>query len=74
MNEHGEETEDQEQVRERQLQAIRALRESGGVLKSADYPHWSTPEKTSQWVHVLRREADRHAARKAGFDDDSGPA
>jgi metal-responsive CopG/Arc/MetJ family transcriptional regulator len=51
-------------ARERQLQALRALKASAGVLADADYPEWATPEKTSAWVHNLRQEADARTRQK----------
>lgn len=51
-------------TRERQLQVLQALKESGGVLNAVDYPQWATPEQTSEWVHSLRQHADEHAMRK----------
>jgi len=51
-------------VRERQRQALRALKDGSGALNPADYPHWATPEQTSQWVHDLRRQADAQTTRK----------
>jgi metal-responsive CopG/Arc/MetJ family transcriptional regulator len=41
-----------------------ALRETAGSLNLADYPEWSTPEKTSAWVRELRREDDQATERK----------
>ncbi len=31
-----------------------ALRAAAGMLNPADYPQWSTPEKTSAWVREQR--------------------
>ena len=33
----------------------RALARGGPPLDSKKYPYWATPEKTSQWVHDMRR-------------------
>ncbi len=46
---------------ERQKAAFEAAR---GILRDADYPQWSTPEKTSEWVHEHRRLDDEHRAAK----------
>ena len=35
-----------------------ALRQAAGILKSKDYPDWSTPEKTSEWVRKQREPRD----------------
>ncbi len=32
-----------------------ALRESAGALSPGDYPEWSTPERTSEWVRSMRQ-------------------
>jgi len=48
-------------ARERQKEALAA---TAGALAAADYPEWATPEKTSQWVHDLRRAADAHTGEK----------
>lgn len=42
--------------RERQRQALKRL---AGALDPADYPHWSTPEKVSEWIRASRREGTR---------------
>jgi metal-responsive CopG/Arc/MetJ family transcriptional regulator len=52
---------DERLLRERQR---RALQDSAGVLDPADYPHWATPEETSEWVRTLRREADEKTLQK----------
>lgn len=62
---------EEKMAREQQRQALQALREAGGVLKSSDYPHWVTPEQTSQWVHDLRQQADAQTRRKPNRVDDS---
>lgn len=55
---------------------LKALRDGAGVLADKDYPHWSTPEKTSEWVRELRRQSDE--SRKRAWcrdeDDDTAPA
>jgi metal-responsive CopG/Arc/MetJ family transcriptional regulator len=45
----------------RRARLLRALDETAGILDPADYPEWSTPEKTSQWVHDSRRQDDEHS-------------
>jgi metal-responsive CopG/Arc/MetJ family transcriptional regulator len=42
-------------VNARQFEAIR---DSFGILKSEDYPEWSTPEKISEWVRKQREPGD----------------
>lgn len=42
----------------------KALDEARGVLSAEDYPEWSTPERTSAWVHRSRQEDDAHRRRK----------
>lgn len=37
-----------------------ALRQIAGVLRDYDMPEWSTPERTSQWVHDLRHNDRRN--------------
>lgn len=69
-----EEAVEEKMTRERQRQALRALKERGGVLNAADYPHWATPEQTSAWVHDLRRQADEHAMRKVSHARDASSA
>lgn len=44
----------------------KALKTSAGILNPADYPEWSTPEKTSEWVHALRT---GESARGGGAPD-----
>lgn len=44
---------------------LKALREGAGALADYDNPDWATPEKTSQWVHDMRRADDEHRMRKA---------
>ena len=58
-------------ARERQREA---LTEAVGVLNPEDYPYWSTPEQTSEWVHALRRDADEATMRKVSPSDDSSSA
>ena len=41
-------------LNERQKRAIAMLAEGPG-LDPKDYPHWATPELTSQWVHDMRQ-------------------
>jgi hypothetical protein len=41
-------------LNERQKRAIERASELPG-LDPKDYPHWATPELTSQWVHDMRR-------------------
>lgn len=48
-------------ARELQKEALAA---TAGVLADADYPDWSTPEKTSRWVHDQRRTDDAHTSVK----------
>ena len=38
---------------------LRALKESAGILKEEDYPHWATPEKVARWVREIRRQGER---------------
>ncbi|MEX1157834.1 MAG: ribbon-helix-helix domain-containing protein [Thermomicrobiales bacterium] len=42
-------------VNARQREALRA---SAGILNPDDYPEWSTPEKTSEWVRRQREPGD----------------
>jgi hypothetical protein len=57
--------------RARQLRALQGLQHGTDVLPADEYPHWAAPEKTSEWVHDLRREADVRAGQKVnGFHDD----
>ncbi len=51
-----------ERVRREQLR--RALKESAGILKEADYPEWATPAKVARWVRKIRREGERAAHRR----------
>lgn len=48
-------------TRELQKEALAA---TAGALAGADYPAWSTPEKTSEWVHAMRRKDDAHTEQK----------
>lgn len=32
-----------------------AIRDSAGVLKGADYPHWRDQEAVNEWVRAQRR-------------------
>jgi len=48
-------------TRERQKEALAA---TAGALAGADYPEWSTPEKSSAWVHDQRRRDDEHTSKK----------
>ena len=43
-----------------------AMKESAGMLNLEDYPEWSTPERTSEWVRSLREEDNRRLAQKLG--------
>lgn len=43
-----------------------ALKTTAGILNPADYPEWSTPERTSEWVRNSRRLDDERLARKLG--------
>jgi hypothetical protein len=52
---------------ERQRTAVRA---AAGILKPDDYPEWSTPEKTSEWVHRMRRQDDEIVQRKIARHDE----
>ncbi len=60
-----------EAVRERLARARRdkVLKETAGILKDADYPHWATPEKTSAWVRAQRRLDDESLQRKLAGPD-----
>jgi len=31
-----------------------AIRKGAGILSDEDYPEWSTPEKTAEWLRKLR--------------------
>lgn len=42
----------------------RELPKFAGALDPAEHPEWSTPEKVSEWVRSLRREADEHTMEK----------
>ncbi len=62
----------EEAVRERlSREALRlALEKTAGILRAEDYPEWSTPEKTSAWVHESRRADDKRRAQKlAGLEE-----
>jgi metal-responsive CopG/Arc/MetJ family transcriptional regulator len=48
-------------IHERQRQTLHT---HAGVLDLADHPEWNTPEKTSEWVRDLRREAEERTAQK----------
>lgn len=41
-----------------------ALEESVGVLDLGEYPDWSTPKKSSDWVRAGRKEDEKRLARK----------
>ena len=41
-------------LNERQKRAMKAYADSGGIKEIP--PEWSTPEKTSEWVHKMRME------------------
>lgn len=43
---------------------LKAIRESFGAISPSDYPHWSTPQKTDEWVRQLRDESDRTLSDK----------
>lgn len=43
-----------------------ALQKCAGILNPDDYPYWSTPEKTSEWVRESRRRDDERWERKVG--------
>lgn len=51
-----------ERVRREEL--LRVLRETAGILKAEDYPHWATPEKVARWVRKIRRESERTHRRR----------
>ena len=55
-----------EAVREKLTRELQreALTKTRGALKGADYPEWSTPEKTSEWVHNSRAADDAHTTEK----------
>jgi metal-responsive CopG/Arc/MetJ family transcriptional regulator len=46
-----------ERVRREKLRDV--LKRAAGSMNPADYPEWSTPEKTSKWVHDMRRADDK---------------
>jgi hypothetical protein len=48
-------------IHRRQKEALAA---TAGALADANYPEWSTPEKSSEWVRKMRREADVHTDEK----------
>ena len=50
-------------LNERQKRAIAMLAEGPG-LDPKDYPHWATPELTSQWVHDMRQADNERLERK----------
>ena len=66
-----EEAVEEKMARERQRKAVV---EAAGILKGANYPYWSTPKQTSQWVRDLRREADAATMRKVSRSDDTTSA
>jgi metal-responsive CopG/Arc/MetJ family transcriptional regulator len=41
-----------------------ALDQTAGVLKSADYPEWESPDAVSAWVREQRREDEARPVRK----------
>lgn len=57
---------DKQDVRKRQLAALRAIKDGPDLLSSGEYPHWATPETVSKWVRDLRKEADDRSMRKVG--------
>lgn len=42
------------------------LHSSAGVIDSAQYPEWQTPERTSRWVRRRREADDLRRNRKRG--------
>ena len=40
-----------------------AFAKAAGSINLADYPHWSTPERISAWVHDLRAAEDQASMR-----------
>lgn len=38
-------------------QVLRLLKESAGILKEENYPHWATPKNVARWVRNLRRQS-----------------
>ena len=55
-----------EAVRERVRREglLRVLKESAGILKEEDYPHWATPAKVARWVRDMRRQSERTHRRR----------
>ena len=47
--------------REKLGQAIKA---AAGSLRPEDYPEWSSPEKVTEWLRAMRREADQKLEEK----------
>ena len=47
-----------------------ALAKTKGILQDYNYPEWSTPEKTSEWVRSLRRADDERLARKSASSEE----
>ncbi len=41
------------------MRSVLAFRELIGALEGAEVPGWETRESTADWVHDLRRDADR---------------
>ena len=44
---------------------VKAIREGAGILDPKKYPHWSTPEKTAEWLRELRRTPSSYDKRVA---------
>lgn len=42
----------------------RVLKDSAGMLKPSDYPHWETPEKADAWIRASRQLDNERLARE----------
>ena len=45
---------------------VKAIREGAGILDPKKHPHWSTPEKTAEWLRELR---DTPSIRRDPIDE-----
>ena len=57
-----------EAVKEKVARKLRseALARAAGSINLADYPHWSSPEKISDWFHELAVEDERLSRKREG--------
>lgn len=52
-----------EKLRKERL--AKAIREGAGILDPKKHPHWSTPEKTAEWLRELRATPSSYDKRVA---------